>query len=102
MHYLDWTSVRECCDRHDLCFEADSTNCCTAWSWLAFWDRWECTKCNLQVVGCFVTTSFSGGGGGYDGGGGGGGDSCSDGTVCTRCRMGDWCPPQCDSCGDAY
>jgi hypothetical protein len=103
MHYLDWMSVRECCDRHDLCFEAERTNCCTAWSWLAFWDRWECTKCNLQVVGCFVTWPFSGGGdGGGNGGDGGGGDSCSDGTVCTRCRMGDWCPPQCDSCGDAY
>ena len=101
LHYLDWTSVRACCDRHDMCFEADASNCCTAWSWLAFWDRMECTQCNMQVVGCFVSTMFDWGGGG-GGGGDTGGNSCNDGTVCTRCRNGDWCPPQCDWCADAY
>ncbi len=105
MHWLDGTAFRECCDSHDRCFEADQSNCCTAWSWLAFWERSDCSMCNLQVVGCFISTAFGGGGGGGsdgggDGGGGGGGGSCSDGSVCTRC-MGDWCPPECSQCGNA-
>lgn len=101
LHWLDGTAFRECCDAHDICFEADQSNCCTAWSWLAFWDNFECTKCNLKVVGCFASTAF-GGGGPVDNGGGQGSGSCGDGDACSRCRNGDWCPPECSICGLAY
>ena len=103
MHWLDGTSFRPCCDTHDRCFEADQSNCCTAWSWLFFWDRLDCTMCNLQVVGCFFSTAFGGGGGARGGGAEAddyGGGSCRDDSSCTRCAS-DWCPPECQKCGFA-
>lgn len=99
LHFLDNTSFVACCDRHDLCFEADCSNVCTKRSWLFPWQNWHCAACNMAAVFCFVT-------------GGAGepppdpdppptGSGCAaenDGNPCTRCSMADWCPAECQSC----
>lgn len=50
---------RPCCARHDYCYEhtynSDNADGCTARSWMFFWRRWECTRCNVQAVVCFLT-----------------------------------------------
>lgn len=99
LHWLDGTIFRQCCDEHDLCYEADCSSPCTKASWLVFWRRWYCTGCNLQAVSCFVSTAVGGGGeagGGISGGGSGG--ACGEGDPCTRCSYADWCPAECVSC----
>ena len=50
LHWLDNSSLRPCCDDHDMCYE---TNSCTAASWNPFNSSWECTNCNINVVACF-------------------------------------------------
>jgi len=99
LHWLDDTIFRDCCDEHDLCYEADCSSPCTKASWIFFWQRWYCTACNLQAVWCFVSAPVEAGGG-VGGGeyGGWGGGSCDDGDVCTRCSYAEWCPPECVSC----
>lgn len=87
LHWLDGTVFRPCCDAHDLCFEKDCNQPCTKWSWIPFWQGWECTSCNIAAVLCFVTANGGGGGGG--GNQGGGADDwcwsdldCPDGFIC--------------------
>jgi hypothetical protein len=87
LHWLDGSIFRPCCDRHDLCYEA---NGCTYRSWF-FLEGWSCQMCNVEVVVCFAT--FGGGGGGgnddpYDHDGGGGDD----------CVWNGGCPAWCSSC----
>lgn len=50
LHWLDDGILRPCCDDHDRCFETYGCNAGLAWK---FQDGWECTVCNLNVVGCF-------------------------------------------------
>jgi hypothetical protein len=94
LHWLDDTIFRECCDRHDRCFEREYAlgNCCDAWSWLFPNPFWHCARCNFAVAWCFAT-------GGRDpwdsyrwNDGGCGGD------LCTRCSAADWCDVECASC----
>ena len=92
LHWLDGSIFRPCCDRHDICFEkgCPDSAACTWWSWIKFWDRWECTACNIAAVVCFVTGNGGGGPAGGNGGntGGGSGDwcwsdlDCPDGYIC--------------------
>lgn len=85
LHWLDDTVYRQCCDEHDKCFEyAPPDGCCTAWSWI-FPLNWQCVKCNLQVLRCFLTA------------GGGGIKPELPGDDCTT-ELGGWCPPSCFSC----
>ncbi len=58
------TFFRPCCDRHDYCYEHSYSSGgdgpggvpgCTARSWIFFWSRWQCTRCNVQAVVCFLT-----------------------------------------------
>jgi hypothetical protein len=51
MHWLDGTSLRFCCDVHDLCYEKRG---CTTSSWWRIWSSWTCTACNASVVLCFA------------------------------------------------
>ncbi|MEW6321267.1 MAG: hypothetical protein AB1635_09270 [Acidobacteriota bacterium] len=53
LHWLDGTILRQCCDRHDLCFNRYG---CDRYSW--FWPfgyAWQCTSCNISAVYCFNT-----------------------------------------------
>jgi hypothetical protein len=50
LHWLDRTIFRPCCDTHDRCY---SKYGCTSRSWWQWWSGWQCTGCNLVVVGCF-------------------------------------------------
>jgi hypothetical protein len=63
LHWLDNSSLRPCCDQHDLCYRAParfSGADCSANSW--FWPNcaqdpgcsWRCQACNVQVVLCFA------------------------------------------------
>lgn len=98
LHWLDDTVYKECCDQHDRCFGYDpDTNeqtiddPCSIWSWL-FVEGWRCTKCNLNVIWCFLTATFDGPGGGD---GGGGGSNCTTSGA-------EWCPAECFSCTRLY
>lgn len=57
LHWLDGTSFRFCCDVHDKCFEKYG---CTSSSWWTVWKSWNCDRCNIEVVWCFM-----GGGSGH-------------------------------------
>jgi hypothetical protein len=50
MHWLDGTTLRFCCDVHDLCYEKRG---CTTSSWWRVWSSWTCAACNASVVMCF-------------------------------------------------
>jgi hypothetical protein len=63
LSWLDNSSLRPCCDQHDLCYRANSMYTganCNASSW--FWPYcastpgcgWSCEVCNIQVVFCFA------------------------------------------------
>lgn len=94
LHYLDGTVFRQCCDRHDWCYEK---NGCTSKSW--FWpfaSNWVCQACNIQAVHCFCTSV----GGCLPPSRGGSWDPGSNGD-CQRSRNG-WCPPECVQCGETY
>jgi hypothetical protein len=56
LHWLDDTIFRECCDRHDACYEK---NGCTWKSWW-FQGSWRCIKCNIEALICFLTLSGAG------------------------------------------
>lgn len=55
---------RPCCARHDYCYEHSYDSGgdgpggmpgCTARSWWAIWERWQCVRCNARAVVCFLT-----------------------------------------------
>jgi hypothetical protein len=51
LHWLDGTTLRYCCDAHDLCYEKYGCN----WkSWWQFWSSWTCDACNAGAVFCFL------------------------------------------------
>jgi hypothetical protein len=96
LHWLDGSLFQDCCDQHDVCFEADCTSPCTKWSWLWPFGQWDCAACNAQAVACFFTTAITGDFGH---------DvpditpeSCRDGDPCSRCFASDWCPAECQTC----
>ncbi len=95
LHWLDGTVFRACCDRHDLCYEANGCNS-NSW-WWPFAGSWSCQRCNVTVVHCFCTLSnpyYCGGG--ADGGNGGGGAG-GPGGGCTSVAGG-FCPVDCMNC----
>lgn len=60
--FLDF--LRACCDTHDYCYEyANNAGDggpggiagCTMSSWFFFWRSWQCTRCNIRAVACFLT-----------------------------------------------
>jgi hypothetical protein len=58
--YLWWlndTLYRPCCDSHDYCYTYGSCNWETWWAWTGLFPTWQCTTCNLAVVGCFFDTT---------------------------------------------
>jgi len=50
-HCLEYPSVRECCDKHDECYE---DNDCDQTSWLGFAHNANCFLCNAQAALCIV------------------------------------------------
>lgn len=96
LHWLDGSLFQDCCDQHDVCFEADCTSPCTKWSWIWPFGNWDCVGCNAQAVVCFFTVAIFGDFG-YDVP-----DitppECNDGDPCTRCFASDWCPAECQTC----
>ena len=54
LHWLDGTTLRFCCDVHDLCYAKYG---CNSTSWWQVWSSWTCNSCNAGAVWC-----FSGGG----------------------------------------
>lgn len=53
LHWLDGTIFRQCCDSHDICYNAYGCDRYT-WFW-PFGNRWQCQSCNLSAVFCFWT-----------------------------------------------
>lgn len=92
LHWLDGSIFRQCCDRHDRCFEANGCNE-KSWFW-PFSGSWSCAKCNIAVTACFCTATNP-----YSCGlvGDGGGDGGSDGGGCSSVAGG-FCPVECQTC----
>ncbi len=62
LHFLDNSSLRPCCDQHDLCYMAGVTHTGAACSYVSwFWPfcgqtpgcNWRCQQCNISAVVCF-------------------------------------------------
>jgi hypothetical protein len=63
LHWVDGSTLRQCCDQHDKCYSAGNMFTgapCTASSW--FWPfcadtpgcTWSCQACNITAVACFA------------------------------------------------
>jgi hypothetical protein len=51
LHWLDGTTLRFCCDVHDLCYAKYG---CSSTSWWQVWSSWTCNACNAGAVWCFA------------------------------------------------